>query len=83
MFWTRQVPNSEASVILVRVPSGFCHDASSPSQARSDSACLGWLGAVAAFLVLSIAALMSEDPQTVRSAYLGMNLIAGDGSSCR
>jgi hypothetical protein len=37
---------------------------------------VGWLGAVAAFLVLSIAGLTSHDPETVRGAYLSMNLIS-------
>ncbi len=36
---------------------------------------VAWLGAVAAFLVLSIAGLTSQNPQTVRSAYIAMNLI--------
>lgn len=36
---------------------------------------VGWLGAVASFLVLSIAGLISENAETVRSAYLAMNLI--------
>lgn len=36
---------------------------------------VGWLGAVAAFLVLSIAGLASQNAQTVRSAYVAMNLI--------
>ena len=38
------------------------------------SCSVGWLGAVAAFLALSIAGLMSEDPQVVRAAYLGAEL---------
>ena len=33
-------------------------------------------GAVTAFLVLSIAGLISRDPDVVRSAYLSMNLIS-------
>lgn len=33
------------------------------------------MGAVAAFLALSIAGIASEDPQTVRAAYLTMHLI--------
>lgn len=37
---------------------------------------VGWLGAVAAFLALAIAGLTSRDVQTVRSAYLGMELTA-------
>lgn len=37
---------------------------------------IGWLGAVAAFLVLSIAGLTSRDPDVVRSAYLSMDLIS-------
>lgn len=37
---------------------------------------VGWLGAVAAFLALAIAGLTSQDAQTVRSAYLAMELIA-------
>jgi hypothetical protein len=36
---------------------------------------VGWLGAVAGFLVLSIAGLASQDADVVRSAYLAMNLI--------
>lgn len=36
---------------------------------------VGWLGAVAAFLVLSVAGLRSGNPETVRSAYLAMNLV--------
>jgi hypothetical protein len=36
---------------------------------------VGWLGAVAAFLVLSIAGLTSQDADIVRGAYLSMNLI--------
>lgn len=36
---------------------------------------VGWLGAVAAFLVLSIAGLRSQDAETVRGAYLSMNLM--------
>lgn len=35
---------------------------------------VGWLGAVAAFLALSIAGLKSENPQLVRAAYLAMEL---------
>ena len=37
---------------------------------------VGWLGAVAAFLVLSITGLTSGNAETVRGAYLAMNLIA-------
>lgn len=36
---------------------------------------VGWLGAVASFLVLSIAGLTSGDAEIVRGAYLAMNLI--------
>lgn len=36
---------------------------------------VGWLGAVAAFLVLSIAGLTSHDAELVRGSYLSMNLI--------
>ncbi|GAB2452911.1 hypothetical protein GCM10011375_40010 [Hymenobacter qilianensis] len=35
---------------------------------------VGWLGAVAAFLALAIAGLVSSDPQLVRAAYLAMGL---------
>lgn len=35
---------------------------------------VGWLGAVAAYLVLAIAALTSQDVQMVRAAYLAMEL---------
>lgn len=36
---------------------------------------VGWLGAVAGFLVLSIAGLTSQDDGVVRGAYISMNLI--------
>jgi hypothetical protein len=36
---------------------------------------VGWLGAVAAFLVLSIAGLTSQDAELVRGAYLAVNLL--------
>jgi hypothetical protein len=39
------------------------------------AASVGWLGAVGAFLVLSIAGLASIRAETVRSAYLAMDLI--------
>ena len=39
------------------------------------SASVGWLGAVVAFLALAIAGLASQDAQTVRAAYLTMELI--------
>jgi hypothetical protein len=39
------------------------------------AASVGALGAVAAFLVLSIAGLTSKDPETVRGAYLAMDLL--------
>jgi hypothetical protein len=37
---------------------------------------VGWLGAVAGFLALAIAGLLSEDAQRVRAAYLAMELTA-------
>src|SRR5713226_4795639 len=37
---------------------------------------VGWLGAGAAFLVLSIAGLTSRDAEIVRGAYLAMKLTA-------
>lgn len=39
------------------------------------TASVGWLGAVAAFLALSIAGLTSGDAEMMRGAYLGMQLI--------
>jgi hypothetical protein len=36
---------------------------------------VGWLGAIAAFLVLAIAGLTTTDPQLVRAAYVSMNLV--------
>jgi hypothetical protein len=36
---------------------------------------VGWLGAVAGFLVLAVCGLVSQDPQTIRAAYLAANLI--------
>jgi hypothetical protein len=38
------------------------------------STSVGWLGAVAAFLALSIAGVSSQDSQIVRAAYLAMHL---------
>lgn len=38
---------------------------------------VGWIGAVAAYLALDLAAATSVDPATLRAAYLGMGLIAG------
>jgi uncharacterized membrane protein len=35
---------------------------------------VGWLGAVAGFLALAIAALRSQGPETVRAAYIAMEL---------
>jgi hypothetical protein len=35
---------------------------------------VGWIGAVAAFLVLALAGLNSQDSETVRAAYLAMEL---------
>jgi hypothetical protein len=37
---------------------------------------IGWIGAVAAFLALSIAGLSSHNPETVRGAYTSMGLIS-------
>lgn len=37
---------------------------------------VGWLGAVAGFLVLALAGLTKGDAQTVRAAYLAMELLA-------
>jgi hypothetical protein len=36
---------------------------------------VGWLGAVAAFLALAVAGLSSSSPQTVRGAYLAMDVV--------
>jgi hypothetical protein len=37
---------------------------------------VGWIGAVGAYMALDVATATSEDPQTLRTAYLGMDLIA-------
>ena len=37
---------------------------------------VGWLGAVAGFLALAVAGLISPDAQTVRAVYLVMDLTA-------
>jgi hypothetical protein len=37
---------------------------------------VGWLGAVAAYLPLDVTAAASQDPDRLRAAYLGMDLIA-------
>src|SRR5260370_41875172 len=36
---------------------------------------VGWIGAVAGFLVLSIAGLTSQDSEVIRGAYVSMNLL--------
>jgi hypothetical protein len=38
---------------------------------------VGWIGAVAAYVALDVAAATSRDGQTLRAAYIGMGLIAG------
>ncbi len=38
-------------------------------------ASVGWLGAVAGFLALALAAVLSQDARTVRGAYLSMELV--------
>jgi hypothetical protein len=40
------------------------------------TASVGWLGAVAGAFVLSLAGYTSDDAQTVRAAYLGLELLA-------
>ncbi len=37
---------------------------------------VGWIGAVAAYISLDVAAAISDDAQTLRAVYLGMELIA-------
>jgi uncharacterized membrane protein len=37
---------------------------------------IGWLGAVAGYMALDVAAATSDDAQALRAAYLGMELIA-------
>jgi hypothetical protein len=37
---------------------------------------IGWLGAVAGYMALDVAAATSDDAQALRAAYLGMDLIA-------
>ena len=37
---------------------------------------VGWIGAVAAYMALDVAAVASQDVQTLRAAYIGMGLIA-------
>jgi hypothetical protein len=37
---------------------------------------IGWIGAVAAYIALDVAAAISRDAQTLRTAYLGMELIS-------
>ena len=37
-------------------------------------ASVGWIGAVVAYLALGIAAAMSDQPQTVRAAWIAMEL---------
>lgn len=37
---------------------------------------VGWLGAVLAYLALDVAAVVGDDPRSVRSAYFAMELVA-------
>ena len=37
---------------------------------------VGWIGAVAGYIALDVAAAMGQDAQTLRTAYIGMELIA-------
>jgi MFS family permease len=37
---------------------------------------VGWIGAVASYIALDVAAAASQDAQTLRAAYLGMEIIA-------
>ena len=37
---------------------------------------VGWIGAVAGYIALDVAAAMGQDAQTLRAAYIGMELIA-------
>src|SRR6266542_6485089 len=39
---------------------------------------VGWIGAVAAYIALDVAAFTSQDAQRLRAAYLAMDLIARD-----
>ena len=39
------------------------------------SVSVGWIGAVAGYLVLDVTVAMSQDPLTVRAAWIGMDLI--------
>jgi hypothetical protein len=39
---------------------------------------VGWIGAVAAYTALDVATVTSQDAQTLRAAYLGMEVIARD-----
>lgn len=41
------------------------------------TASVGWIGAIAAYLSLDLAAATSQDPQTLRASYIGMGVIAG------
>ncbi len=38
---------------------------------------VGWIGAIFAYLALDVAAATSQDPTTLRAAYVGMGLVAG------
>jgi hypothetical protein len=38
---------------------------------------VGWLGAIAAYIALNVPALASDDEQTVRAAYLMMDVVMG------
>lgn len=37
---------------------------------------VGWIGAIVAYLVLAVAGMTSENPQTVRAVYLAMGVLA-------
>jgi hypothetical protein len=54
---------------------GNSHDHDTPSaQTTHITSSIGWFGAIAAFVALAIAGMISQDAQMVRAAYLAMEL---------
>lgn len=50
-----------------------------PAEADVDrpyASSVGWIGAIGAYVALSVPVIASEDEQTVRASYLTMNVVA-------
>jgi hypothetical protein len=76
-----RVPQPLATIYLPLLESGDETRRSWPALPTASrtpgTASVGWLGAVAGFLVLALAGLAGTDAQTVRAAYISMEMWDG------